>query len=739
LDGSTNPGKATHPVLTFWHWRKLASSKNFRIDLFRNAHAATSTAAINPVAVWTYTYNAGNASQVVWEREEVDMRAAVEKATGMTWAALTSNTDKYDDDFYVQITFDALSGTGVSDGIYIDNLMMKEYGESSFKLWAPSTSYPPKAGAPPAGNGDGTNWVDNIDFPDDWYNRWTTGGTWTAVTWDAHSGITSMHDSDTSGQKYLHQSFNVLEMNKILDLRGAKITDLPTMYFWNHYNIGAGDTISVDVAVQDETEMTTTPAPRNLMGYDYQYLWGSTNSYLGGANTSWGGGSSWETIWTKGQNSRNDAWNRQQVSLNNYIGKRLKVRFVLNALSNSSVGLGWWLDDVQFTFRTNDLFTVGFSDQAQNMHNWVSEGKWGLAPDQWRGSGGGPADLGTNPWSVYWFDCIGWTTNPTQPGPNASYLNQTSCDNNSWNTFFNNVTRTKAATDTWISARPSLVSGLHYIKDFATDINYDFGTDDRPGFADNTWYDYYAGRFFRTINVTGGQYTFITNSDDGVRVRVETSTGANPAGLSGTWNVINDWSLHGTTVDYQSVSLPAGTYQMIMEYFEATGGAVAQLQVGTNKFSFSDSPKAGAGTTFPVVNSIPFSESSLILNGVINLNIPSGLTAAQWKPRLEFYELYYFGVGMSGSVYVSTDGGFNWVQAHLSDNCPSGVQCDPNTWGPGSGTTNWTPQGGKDWLLRSHDLSFYTGQNIGLKFDLTVGSSTQDGWWITDITLGNTG
>ncbi|MBA3871347.1 MAG: hypothetical protein H0X30_19570, partial [Anaerolineae bacterium] len=745
IDGSKTVGAAVRPILTFWQWRKLGSSKSFRIELFRSAHAATSTAAITPIAVWNYSYNGVNSNQVVWEREEVDMQAAIEKATGVSWATLTGNTDKYDDDFYVQFTFDALSGGSVSDGIYIDNIMMKDYSESSFKLWAPSTNYVAKTGAPAAGAGNGTNWVDNIDAPDDWYNRWTTGGTWTAVTWDAHSGITSMHDSDVSGKTYLHQSYNVLEMNKILDLRGAVNTDLPTMYFWNHYNINSGDSISVDIAVQDDTEYTAVPPTRSLMGYDYQYRWGSTTSYAGGTGvTSWGGASSWQTVWTKGANSRNDAWNRVQVDLRNYVGKRIKVRFVLNALSNSAVGLGWWLDDIQFIFRTNNVFTVGFTDHAQNMANWIPEGRWGLAPDQWRGSGGGPADLGTNAWNVFWFDCINWMTTPTLASPQpSSKLTQISCNQDTVGTFFDNVTRTVAATNAWIDTRTSatqLVAGKHFVKDFTDEVNYDFGSDGRPSSADNTWYDYFAGRFLRTINVTGGQYTFISTSDDGVRVRVETSTGAVPSGFPSSpyWNVIQDWTLHGRTVDYQSVTLTPGTYQIIMEYLEASGDAVIQLQVGTNKFSFSDSPKPTAAST--LVKSIPYSESSLILNGVLNLNTPTGYTAAQWKPRLEFYELYFFDSNTYGSVEVSADGGFTWTQTGLGDttSCPiASGQCDPNTWG----YANWTPASpnNKDWLQRSHDLSLYINQNISLRFKLHTDSSTQDGWWITDITLGNAG
>ncbi len=743
FNGSATPA-AIQPILSFWHWRKLGGNKSFRIEIFRAAHAATSTTAIAPTSVWAYNYNAGNSTQVVWEREEVDMRAAILKVIGggMTWNTLATNPDKYDDDFYIQFTFDASSGSTVSDGIYIDNIVMQEYSESSFKLWSPSVSYTAKAGAPAAGLGNGTNWVDDIDNPDDWYNRWSSGSPWTAVTWDAHSGVTSMHSNSASGVNYLHQSFNVLEMTKILDLRGTKNTDLPTMYFWDHYNVGKGDSISVEVAVQDETEMTSATPPRNTIGYDYQYLWGSTTSYTGG--------SSWEKIWSLGPQSRNDSWNREQVDLRNYVGKRLKVRFVVNAYSDSSVGLGWWVDDVQFVFRTAEVFTVGFSDDARNMRYWIPEGRWGLAPEQWRGSGGGAADLGTSPWSVYWFDCINWTANPTATYT-ASLLNQGSCDQNTWSNFFNNVVksgsvtdRSTTATDSWISARPQLVSGTHYLKDFTDVINYDFSTDGRPSTASDTWYDNYAARFIRTITATGGQYTFITTSDDGVRVRVETLAGAAPSGMpaSTTWNVINNWNYHGRTVDYQNVSLAAGNYRVIMEWFEGSGDATIQLQVGTNKFSFSDSPQAGAGSSFPVVNSTKYSSSSLILNGVINLNIPTGYTTAQWKPRLEYYSLYYLNGGTSARVEVSNDGGFTWIQDNLSDNCPAALQswwqCNPTT----SGWQDHRPQSGYDWGLFSLDLSSYTNQNIGLRFRLDTsgsGNTTYDGWWITDIVIGNNG
>ena len=48
-------------------------------------------------------------------------------------------------------------------------------------------------------------------------------------------------------------------------------------------------------------------------------------------------------------------------------------------------------------------FTANFN--AQNTQNWVVEGIWGLDAEKFRGSGGGPASLGPDPWYAYWFDC----------------------------------------------------------------------------------------------------------------------------------------------------------------------------------------------------------------------------------------------------------------------------------------------------------------------------------------------
>ncbi len=71
--------------------------------------------------------------------------------------------------------------------------------------------------------------------------------------------------------------------------------------------------------------------------------------------------------------------------------------------------------------------------------------------------------------------------------------------------------------------------------------------------------------------LTTESYTFVTESDDGVRLWIDGHI------------VIDDWTDHGPTID-RGIALPmiAGTrHEVRMEYFEHTGGAVARLRWST--------------------------------------------------------------------------------------------------------------------------------------------------------------
>ncbi len=65
---------------------------------------------------------------------------------------------------------------------------------------------------------------------------------------------------------------------------------------------------------------------------------------------------------------------------------------------------------------------------------------------------------------------------------------------------------------------------------------------------------------------TAGQYKFMTSSDDGIRLWVNNQL------------LVDNWTQHAPTTNVGSIALPANSYFDIkVEYFENTGGAVAKL------------------------------------------------------------------------------------------------------------------------------------------------------------------
>ncbi|WP_461632726.1 choice-of-anchor L domain-containing protein [Labilibaculum euxinus] len=73
----------------------------------------------------------------------------------------------------------------------------------------------------------------------------------------------------------------------------------------------------------------------------------------------------------------------------------------------------------------------------------------------------------------------------------------------------------------------------------------------------------YSGSF---VIPEAGDYTFYTNSDDGVRLVIDGS------------NVINNWTNHGPTVNSGTKNLSKGEHTITLEYFENGGGAVIELE-----------------------------------------------------------------------------------------------------------------------------------------------------------------
>jgi len=95
-------------------------------------------------------------------------------------------------------------------------------------------------------------------------------------------------------------------------------------------------------------------------------------------------------------------------------------------------------------------------------------------------------------------------------------------------------------------------------------VNYDWGNGN-PGSPIGN--DNFSVRWSGQIQpLYSENYTFKTNSDDGIRLWV-----------NGT-QIINNWTNHGPTLNTGNISLTAGVkYDIVLEFYENSGGAVAQL------------------------------------------------------------------------------------------------------------------------------------------------------------------
>lgn len=687
--GNSQVAPAARPMLTFWHRRELSNSDNLYVEWTKSPNPGPTDWNV----MWAYYYASTTSIQRAWERIEVDL--------SFLQAGTQATASKIDDDVLIRFRLDARSGnsSSVNDGVYVDSIDIRDYAETSHLLWDPSIN---------TGYGAGTNirYTDDVDTPNNWWERWYLGGDWSAEEFDQRNGVRAFHDSPPQNTSTQIRAFPTLEMARIMDLRSTTSGNQPTLYFWNHYNIGNSHAIRVQVSAENASYSRAA----NETNYERRTGWDT-----------------WTTVWSQGGSSRVETWVREQIDLSGYAGRRIRVRWVMDAFSGTSTRDGWYVDLISFEHRQPVPIRLPFLDPAQNLANWIAEGVWGLAPDQWRGSGGGPADLGPSFWQGTFYDC---------ERVRGSACSSTSHFNQVLYTDYNNFVERAPSTD------------HRDLKQTALDIYHDLGSG-RPtgasinptwgGVNNNTWYDTFAARWKRdTIIQSSGEYTFITISDDGARLRWQYKDGAAaPPGFPAVppgWNIIEYWRDTGRYVSIGSVDFMRNvginpTYELILEWYEKSGDAVMIFSAGRSNFSFTDSPRAGANPAlFPVVNSVAYGNSSLLLKQPLDLQ---GAT----RPAVEYYTRYKIDGGSSANVEVSVDGGFTWTRNNLNStayggwSCPSGASCSPNYNG-----TYWSDTDPNLWQLRQHNLSAYVSARfVNLRFRLATGSSVVDGWYITDI------
>jgi hypothetical protein len=768
---------ANEPTLTFWWQRGLANGHSFTVEM-RNQGGAGS-----PITVWEYTAAGNSGTQPAWERVEIAL-----------YPFITNNASSYyEDDIILTFRLNATSGTTGGTGLIIDQVEIQneavvlQYGPYRLGGYADGQFYQDIIDDRTGANGPDSG--ENYDL------RWWRGGEWFGVlieqaNFKAHSLRLAMHESPQlsvdpldagASFRYRARSYNVLELQRPIDLSelDASIDADPRLQWWSYYDIGSGAIMRAELSYK----LDNPPVPANTLTYgdDERYGW-----------------SPWETVFFNTNESsnrdpnlqrQNYAWVLNTVNLRNatlysadngsstgtqnYVGKQIRLRFVLDATqtaNSTNVRDGWFIDDVQFTAVKRRTFTpTQFNQAANEASTWIFEGNWGVDLERYRATAGTTALSGDSAWTVHYVNC---RRRPTVTGGvlTAPATSDLPCNPA---TDISDIFALAAYRDAY------LVPGdLNYATYNASDQWYvrssiatlpftvDFGNGRPPG---TNWpatssddVQFFGAEFQRRIIISQPTtYVFYTRADDGARVGITPFpvAGTN-APVSGATpysydidkdgdidvvnrnNVINRWTNSGVRVDSATLTLvpktngSPETYLINVQYYENTGGALFAFGMGVvGGTSFSDSPMEIPGeTNNPIA---PLTNISMMLNGFLDLrgtNQPVWTWYGFWDADASQHTTDFY-------TEVSNDGGFTWsADATLDDGYTGYATNDGRHDAPDS---KRHPESGQDWQLVSHSLNAWRASGtVMIRWRLynngtptQVAQSGEDGVNVTDARI----
>lgn len=736
---------AVQPTLSFFWRRDLQTNHRLVVEIARSNAGVISAFE----TVWEYNYDSSNARQVAWERAEIALYPYITDDAG-------SNTE---DDLVIQFRLDTTGNSSLAaDGVFIDDIRVEDANMMEYNLWSTTNG------------GQSQRFIDTIDdrtfivgdtsdTPDidgRWWNRWHLGGSWNGMnpiqSFPAHSGTQVLHDSppidpdpfdDSTTYRYEIDSYNVLEMRRVIDLTGVDtasgLDGTPRMYYWWRNDLAEDAWLEVQMSY----ELPTPPNPAPILTYGDDELYG------------W---SPWITVKRHGQD-KNYQWVRAELNLSslrdedsnntyNFSDDRIRVRFVLNANDVANTSDGWFIDDVEFNTSRMREIPLPFIDRAQGLTNFVGEGQWGLDIASFRGGSDAPefGDGTDSGWEAHYFNC------EYRPDPDTALLAidpRQDCDGSRISNAMLTDIRYRQL------AQPVDAYNLGnrwYVEDFIAGdaLEIDFG-DTGPALAPGNflWEDNFAAEYRRWISVDQPyRYVFYVRSDDGVRMGVtnmpltselrnfpETEEDINlPAnvdnyndpidapdrGLIYYNNIIDKWFDQGPTVYQGAVSLvpnsdgtPRG-YLLTVQYYERFGSGEIALGISGPNSSFGDSP-----LLVPTTNTINepanyLSNTALILNGLLDLRSSN-------EPIITYYTKYDMrDIDATAYLEVSTDGGFTWTR----DNLRNPAVIVPGGFVEANSATSWGGRygnpGDDNWDLRSNYLGAYKGNLLMVRWRLDV-------------------
>ncbi|TVR23317.1 MAG: DUF1349 domain-containing protein [Anaerolineaceae bacterium] len=720
LDAALNPdgragntgGMAENPYLTFWHKRFLTDQASIHVEWRRVDEDDTEWKPL-----WAYRRGMGyhddwesrTRVNAAWEYTRISLQPILDQLVRPGDADYDPDGDLTADDIHIRFRLEN-SSTEVDRGWFIDDIRLEEYSETSFRLWSgPSNDF-----------GQGQDVMFNAS-PDSfgWSNTWRLGGDWQRTNIDSHSGVFSFHESvgsDTQAPSHINDpytrtrtdTYNILELQTIIDMRATDATLEPTLYFWSRFYARWSDRMRVQVSYElrpDEYSAMEGRCRGGVLAQCFERDWGWSRWY--DASTSASQNNSLYASWDSNASGdrRTFSWQRWQVDLtsiriNNsnrvYLvphdgdpGRRIRIRFLFDALSGNETDKrdGWYIDTITIEPRRNltiaRIADQPFLDDANNMFNWVGEGGWGIDPSVSLRTTEGITALGS--WTESWWDMT--------PDCNNNNPRGLGTEDTCVGYLFDNDDFTNAPLTRIVSQ-----------------VNYNMGQGSpRTGIPN----DFFAGQWVLNTPQVGagfgiepGEYRFTATADDGMRMRWQEIDAAGNviANQAGSWNIINRWQNQGDTTRSGTVNFEEGKrYRLTLQYYEWAGGATIVLSVDQgNTFSFADTPRLTSDPSQPDEPPLRYANSSLISDGTFDLSNTV-------NPVLEYKTAYKMRCDSTLRVEISTDGGFSWGQSNLGRGSFDNPNINNNTRLPDD------PFG---WRVVRHDLSDYEGQEIMVRFRL---------------------
>jgi len=268
------------------------------------------------------------------------------------------------------------------------------------------------------------------------------------------------------------------------------------------------------------------------------------------------------------------------------------------------------------------------------------------------------------------------------------------------------------------------LSGAPFLTQIETEVNHSWGD---PGGPTASVVDNFSARWTADLEIAiADTYTFITSSDDGVRLWLNEEL------------IVENWTDHGTADNYSlPKALEPGIYALRMEYYEAGGGAVATLSWQTPTVARQIIP---AGPLQPPVRAKAINPKDN------DANVPQDVTLMWSTGEKAVTHDVYFGEDESAvAAATPADAGIYKGSQALED----------NTWTPGALEWNKTyywrvdevnatsadsPWTGAVWsfttanFLVVDDFESYTDDVTGRIFQTWI-----DGWGFTEPAPGDPG